>query len=895
MYRLKALEPPSFAQKAMGKKTKSNKKNKGANKSKPPSSTDSRRRRQEESNHLANQASLYAIYKYCTQRVIEWGKIAYCKLKQKEQKKGTKKASGKPSDADDTLLLESSLSRIIFQCLGTVAAAGIPIPEHIFKDLKTAISYRKRVADYYGNIPHIPPEAISSHEWLIVQLERLEAIFSQNVQQNSTRKEEKHVETGFSVLSLHHDEDSVDDEDHAEEAHTALSTTKTTTTVEKKKEKLPTDAALRDEERFFAIALLLSQIAEGRMKLQEVWKQWADKGDGVLTDEDDSAGLLAATSATEYTLHSFSKTILQARLEFGDNVFDEILKAQDPMLMAKHTTDTSSITLQDCVSIQNLQSRSDLNGRHGRVTKVLESEGRVAVQLFPEDPTEYQNTNNWNNAVTLSVKRENLLLSDHLCRRLGQVHEALQLTPWNSIPEPPKLVINSPMSTALGKSSEDLTMHFFEIQEALKQKDFLGFLRLTVQWALPIWISMARYILDMGAANSVVTSFLREFDKTRHVDFQLALSMIVIVDCALTVYNVGHERATDSLDIVDRTLTRSFEPKTYASAIRLLKRYDYKSAALYSHMEFARHLRGEYLIMCSEVPLLSGIILSDGLRMDFVCSSGLPYSFVEEFTNMLHLYWMLRTEGFLGRVPEIEDTLIAMYRQQVWFRAGLPQRGREAYVKSWQLSLGAVNANSARLLDGRATQRKGTRQTALPKDMEMTGLHVTEISRLRDILQWKTMPLADVSFCHDQIQSIAREEYFSIYTAPLMSCSIKMMQAHERLGSSPWVERAMASGRKMVQNFDVLTHQMKPTPKVCFWAFALGDNRSLNSAEKPQMLQQLADDIFRTIFTEEASSNSARMTHSEDDEPVTLTFSSYTHEVNRSLWGQRGSESLAHR
>jgi len=363
------------------------------------------------------------------------------------------------------------------------------------------------------------------------------------------------------------------------------------------------------------------------------------------------------------------------------------------------------------------------------------------------------------------------------------------------------------------------------------------------------------------------------------------LSMVVVVDCSQTVYDAGTVRAVDSLDLVDTSLQKAFNPETYPLGIKLLDANDMKSSCLYSHFEFASHFRQDYLTMCSSFPILSGALLSEGLRLAFVCSSGLPYSFVQQCTSMLHLYWMLRMEGFIGIISEIEKTFVTMYRQKVWFRSGLPQRGEEKYLKSWQLSVGGCNANSARLLDGKTTARKG-RQTALPKDMTMEGLHVTEISRLRDILQWKTMPSANISSCHSQIQQIAREEYHSIFMSPLMQSSIKMMQVHDHMGSHRIVAIAEASGQNMSNDFLYLTQQMTRTSMVCSWGLSLGDNRLLDKNEKQASLKILAD-CFRTVFQDGPLPTSS--------EKPTLKFSSYTHDVNKSLWGEKGAQSQAHR
>jgi hypothetical protein len=118
---------------------------------------------------------------------------------------------------------------------------------------------------------------------------------------------------------------------------------------------------------------------------------------------------------------------------------------------------------------------------------------------------------------------------------------------------------------------------------------------------------------------------------------------------------------------------------------------------------------------------------------------------------------MLQTEGYLGRISEIESPLFCIYRQQVWFRGGLPQKGSHAYLKSWQIAAG-LNRNGARLLDGQEI-RKYVKTLGVSKALDNIGLHITEISQLQEIFQWKSMPFLDSRDCFQKIRRIALDEY----------------------------------------------------------------------------------------------------------------------------------------
>jgi hypothetical protein len=244
---------------------------------------------------------------------------------------------------------------------------------------------------------------------------------------------------------------------------------------------------------------------------------------------------------------------------------------------------------------------------------------------------------------------------------------------------------------------------------------------------------------------------------------------------------------------------------------------------------------------------------------------------------MLHLYWMLRAEGYLGRIAEIEASVIRMYRQRVWFRGGVPRKGGKSYLKSWLIAVG-LNVHRARLLDGKELERS-VRTKAASKAMDKTGLHVTEISQLQDILQWKTMPILDRGACYQQIQRIARDEYRQVYTAPLMSASAKLSQLHDAIGRA-FIGTARAGGRRMVVDFDKQASRMSDVPVVCFWALALADDRAPNEQEKEIGLSLLANS-FKSAF---------RLDDSADDVP-SLTFSPNEHSVDPSLWGEKGAKS----
>ena len=84
--------------------------------------------------------------------------------------------------------------------------------------------------------------------------------------------------------------------------------------------------------------------------------------------------------------------------------------------------------------------------------------------------------------------------------------------------------------------------------------------------------------------------------------------------------------------------------------------------------------------------------------------------------------------------------MIGIYRQQVFFRGGLARKGQEAYLKCQQLAQG-VSVQAMKARDGRAVAKKSGRAAFDAKATGRDGLHATEISRLLDVLQWKSMQI----------------------------------------------------------------------------------------------------------------------------------------------------------
>ncbi|CAB9505803.1 expressed unknown protein [Seminavis robusta] len=799
--------------------------------------------------------SLYSIYKYCTDTVIDWGRTTYEKLK-----------GGKLPRAP-------SLSVVVLECLAYVLERNVPMPDSVLEDLRTAINYRKRVGEFYRSIPSASEESYAQHQWLIVQLELLEQQFA-NINENKKqpkKKSEKSAKTvspqnmneqlGFQLLSLS------DEEDEAAEADASSGEKKPRRKV---KEEAPTDEELEAEERTFAISLVLTEISEAREDLKELWRQWASKK--ATGNEDAAAELLGVTACTEYTVYAISKFFDLSTVEYPS--FFESFNLQVLAESIRENQETPrELRAGECVTIRKLEKRPELNGKSGKITKELD--GRFGVAMFPDDCYE-QNAKQ----PILSIKAENLLRSNNPFICLAQIEKALESFSFDACPPHPEWQGNSQVPPELHKTNLTMLSRCWQFEKALENGDFGGFLQLVVKYILPIWVTFARYCLNSGAADTVLTAYLREFAETRQIRFHLSLAIMVAIDGAFVSAEVDQHSSGRARDLYKEILSKVYQLDTYKRAFEIINRKKLNKAMNCSHYvtyyETTRHYQHTFHPMCLYFPWFSGEMLQSGLRLHLLCGIGFAFKFCQTYTVMIHLYWMLRTQGYLGRINEIEAAFIRVYRQQVWFRGGIPQKGSGTYLKSWQLAIG-MNVHGARLLGGQPNARSVGIRAA--QAFDRTGHSITEISQLQAILQWKSMPISNRKACYEQIQQIAREEYLYVFTAPLMSACCNLSDLFDSLGKV-YANTAQSACLRMLLNFASVSRELNlnDTSVVCFWGLSLADNRALNKDEKKIGLSMLAKS-FKDVFEEDPG---------EDKGIPTLTFNPNDHEVDPSLWGLRG-------
>jgi hypothetical protein len=386
-----------------------------------------------------------------------------------------------------------------------------------------------------------------------------------------------------------------------------------------------------------------------------------------------------------------------------------------------------------------------------------------------------------------------------------------------------------------------------------------------------MWISMAQFLPDTGAADSVMTAYLREYSTTRQIQFHFAFALMAVVDCAFAAGKQSIDSAEMATKLGPHVLDKVYNESLYTAAGEFFTQQGWNTGPWYSHFALTRYMMFNR-IMGLNFPWISGESLLRGLRWNLICCSGMPFQSRQEYTMLLHLYWALRCEGFLSRIPDIEKSLIRMYCKDVFFRGGVPQRGSNSHLSSSLVAVGQSVGNARQLLGPRSTSRKPT----TGKDLGKKGLHVSEISRLLDVLQWKSMPIGNRADYFQEVQNIANEETRSIFLAPLTSTCLKLERLNSALCSPGFVSTARAFGQRLIENFSSSLH-MNDLTLVCFWGLCLADNRT--TEQEKQIGLPLLAKKFKDLFEE----------GSDDEGLVDFCFNPNNHEVDPSLWGNKGA------
>jgi len=175
-----------------------------------------------------------------------------------------------------------------------------------------------------------------------------------DIQESTEEKEEKSASNKFEALSI---EEEYEEEENKEDSNPV--TGKATQPSLK-----PTRKEIEEEERCFAISLVLWEISEIRKDVRNIWDDCARDLEVDVDTATFASNLCAATACTEYTSLAVTKLVNQTSLRvksFDD--LDQILRSFGDVKMQ-----TSELSVGDVMVISGLQSQTALNGQEGVVT-----------------------------------------------------------------------------------------------------------------------------------------------------------------------------------------------------------------------------------------------------------------------------------------------------------------------------------------------------------------------------------------------------------------------------------------------------------------------------------------------------------------------------------------------
>lgn len=680
--------------------------------------------------------------------------------------------------------------------------------------------------------------------WIIQQLSYLYGLFeplivaeednkchSEDTDRNNT--EEKNgasgIERPFYNLLLYDDDESSSDEEHEDEV--GVQEAKGPGNHRDATPPPPTDEAIQHEERSFAVACALMEVHQTRIDLQHQWKDWntaqqSHSQPTTITGEDEMTPvdqklvgeLVGISCASNYAIHMLKTTIVRTSLEFDcADQFDQLFRGEPGASTAHGATATFSVG--DEITLQKL-TRAELNGRKGKITgQKTEQEGRYPVQLFGQNKK-------------MLIKPENIVRSDDTFYNLQLVHTAIR-----------QLDLDSPdmrwiQASATHETSAALLQLFHSaeaLQFAIQGKDLPAALHLIQKCLLPLLCLYA--IADYGPSDPVLRVYLREFKETRKVTFHLAFAVLVMVDAAFLCSKPGAKDS--SMDMMLRVLLSVCQGPQYDTVIQTYKTKGLSPQWFEDNQRHNQFFVSFWSRLCYLFPSMSGDILYTGLRYHFVAMICLPYDFHQGNISIVHVYRMLLTEGYLKNIDDL-DAFFAVHQQRIWFRSGLPTKGKARFVSSWQFSAGS-NTEALKVVT-RGYRGRGAGKAAHYKDIE--GYRVKQISQLVDIMQRKTIPPSFDRFsCLEQLRVIAREECTRVFLAPVMQVGIKLWDL-PKLMTTHCIEEA--DDFILGTDYGKLARKMDAFNRVCFWGLSLADDKT-DEAAKQAGLAQLAN-CFEVLF-----------------------------------------------
>jgi hypothetical protein len=774
-------------------------------------------------------SSTYATYKRSTESVKQW----------------CEDLVGKGSTSTLTAWRNAMLS---------IARDGTSMPEAVAKELGMAIFFRAQCNEFYASIQTCYSEKHANHVYVCELLRSFRRLFKRGIQRKAKAlgPEQPKAPSGFSVLAH-----TAEESDSEEEQENVLAGAQEEETEEANTELI---AHEEEDEEMFAVICLLTDMIEAAKTIKDMWT------DGVPSTAPRECALLGLACSTTFRTKMMAQVINSTSVcfpSFDLTLLNKICKsfvkccAQCSTVLgaAKRCTRCKSVAYcskqcqkahwkthkRECqpadVNISDVQA----TGSEGTVPKATLAEGsldtivkltKIMDALLSFDPA--------------SVPR---YINSFRTNSEGDVGR-LELTPDAS-----RLSV-----AALTTCPDPQGSTFDEL------------LRAYVSTHLPLWISHTDLPIS-GALDSIIRTYLREFRRTKKPTIELSFIILVVLENT----SVGFDGAADviSATLGDQLATgdwEQFEVNTDIDKLHIIERAKAELRHIgQSQYHFLFNLEQQSPIY-SLCPWFGGEIMLIGLRLALAPGIKLVHHDIQGFQRDVHMYWLLRSLGFLHAVPEI-DLMFACYRKQVFFRGGMPKQGR--FVKTFQLALGlsVATVRNTRTDNSRGAHTKA--RTTSP-EMDRTGQFVAEISRLVWITQYSE-PGSNAKETLDKIQQVAQDDLTNIFKARIFATGMRLVRLCGLLVESLAEEAKETIGHIY---YSVTGHTMHPIEYVVFYLLDTADEAPAHIVR--DVLGRAAD-CFRKEFPSCASDTAIIPAE-------TLAFSPYNHVVPSALKGDKPAQ-----
>ena len=624
----------------------------------------------------------------------------------------------------------------------------------------------------------------------------------------------------------------------------------------------PRDSLSRDEQArctvddilddpTFAVSCLMQDAAQLREEARGAWMglQWEEETSARRAPS--APHLLAASSIASFAMKKLERLVnaTQLALELPDTRLDSLVGAMAPR-----------------VRLSGLRAREDLNDRCGTLGPFDPRKGRYAVALDEGE--------------SLSVKPKNVkCVSGWAAGATGTADGLMQvgLALTGFVP---------PSESKKGDEQEELAACI----DNLKYVDGAGqseWLEVLISRHLPLWLSSYVFAYgNIGAADTPLRQRLRETGADGGVSFMLAFTVLAAIDCmracqqkislgVLVAKQVQHAiqdvMANDYWRIFDdpllehECLAMGFGTTATGAHVKQIGR-DIRALITAVHKD--THM---VIALC---PWIAGDVLLFTFRQQLVASTKVFWAWHKACMGMVHIYWGLRSAGYLHAIPDVE-AFLGVYRQSVFYRFTPPRFPHSGYspgikvagpfLKAWQLAFGA---------QVRSVANTGSRKAGMDRDVlyGRTGQHVPEVSLLAYILQYNGAGL-DVGKL--DVGQIARDEYEALLRAPLLRAQSILMDVAVNYGCE-WYSHAQICTQKTILERHV--NEPANAGKDHPWIFTLApfflsavDGACPSRAEWEQCMVDTAQ------FFEKRSPGCARTPSRRDAQVPLPTFSPYTH------------------